>query len=69
MAQIYVIICPKCGKTFEVTKGILMSECGMGVIPQERQEETPFKCPNCKHQMSVQDPDFNDQVESVIMAD
>ncbi len=69
MAQIYNIICPKCGKKFEVMKGILMSECEKGDIPAERKEETPFKCPHCRHQMSVQDPNFNDHVESVIKAD
>lgn len=26
MAQIYTIKCPKCGRTFEVTKGPLVSE-------------------------------------------
>lgn len=69
MGQIYQIICPECGKKFEVMKGSLMSESVLNPIPKERQEETPFNCPNCKLQMSVKDPDFNEHVESIIMID
>lgn len=69
MATIYTIICPKCGHKFEVTKGILMSEANLDPVPEERKEETPFKCPVCGLEMSTQDEDFNQHCESVIMAD
>ena len=69
MATIYTMICTECGKKFEVMKGILMSESDLNQIPEDRQEETPFNCPNCKHQMSAKDTDFKAHVESVIMID
>ena len=50
-------------------KGILMSECGNKKIPKERKDETPFSCPACHFQMSVQDTDFLKNVEMIVMAD
>ena len=46
-----------------------MSECDLEEIPEDRKEETPFNCPHCKHQMSVLDEDFDDNVEVITMAD
>ena len=53
----------KFGHEFEIIKGILMSECYLKEIPEDRKDETPFNCPHYKHQRSVQDADFNDNVE------
>lgn len=50
-------------------KGILVSESNLNPIPDERLEETPFKCPVCGLVMSVEDQDFNDHVEMVMMVD
>ena len=69
MAKIYTVVCPKCGHRFEVMKGILVRESGMDPIPVERLEETPFKCPVCGLEMSVEDEDFNKHVAAVMMAD
>ena len=69
MAKIYSIVCPKCGHRFEVMKGILVSESGLDPIPEERLEETLFKCPVCGLEMSVEDEDFNKHVAAVMMAD
>ena len=69
MAKIYSIVCPKCGHRFEVMKGILVSESGLDPIPEERLEETPFKCPVCGLEMSVEDEDFKKHVVAVMMAD
>ena len=69
MAKIYSIVCPKCGHRVEIMKGILVSESGMDPIPEERLEETPFKCPVCGLEMSVEDEDFNKHVAAVMMAD
>ena len=46
-----------------------MSEAGLDPIPEERREETPFKCPVCGLVMSVEDEDFNQHVESIMMVD
>lgn len=69
MAQQFTIKCPKCGYEFEITKGVLMSWDFSKPIPKELQEETPFNCPKCNHQMSVLDDDFHDYVVEVLMMD
>ena len=69
MAKIYTINCPKCGNQFEVMKGILVNESNLDPIPEDRLEETPFKCPVCGLEMSTQDEDFNNHVEMMMMAD
>ena len=69
MAKEYTIICPKCGHSFEVMKGILVNEAGLDPIPEDRKEETPFKCPVCGLVMSTQDEDFHQHVESIMMVD
>jgi transcription elongation factor Elf1 len=69
MAQLFVIKCPKCGEEFEITKGVLMSWDFSKPIPKELQEETPFNCPKCNHQMSVLDDDFHDHVTKVLCMD
>ena len=62
MAELFKIKCPKCGHRFEITKGVLMSWDFSKPIPKELQEETPFNCPKCNHQMTVLDDDFYDHV-------
>ena len=47
MAQIYTVKCPKCGKVFEVHKGILPCASDQPV-PDELKMETPAVCPVCK---------------------
>ena len=68
MAQIYTIKCPKCGKEFEVMKGILMSEVGKDV-PADRDESVPAVCPTCKLKIDLQDPKNEQYIVSVLMAD
>ena len=69
MEKVYIINCPKCGHQFEVMKGVLMSEANLNPIPEDRLEETPFRCPVCGLEMSTQDADFNDHVETIMMVD
>lgn len=69
MATIYTMICPECGKKFDVMKGILMSEAALDPIPEDRKMETPFACPDCGHTMSTKDKDFKQHIETIIMAD
>ena len=69
MAELFTIKCPKCGEEFEITKGVLMSWDFNKPIPEELQEETPFNCPKCNHEMCVLDDDFHDYVLQVINAD
>lgn len=69
MAKVYNIKCPVCGQEFEVMKGILVSECNLDPIPDDRKDETPFDCPFCGHTMSIEDEDFNSHVVSIMMAD
>ena len=69
MATIYTMICPECGRKVDVLKGILMSETGLDPIPEERQMETPFSCPDFGHIMSTEDKDFKQHIETIIMAD
>ncbi len=69
MAQLYIIKCPQCGHEFEVSKGVLMSWDFSKPIPKELQDETPFNCPNCKHQMCVLDDDFHDHVVRTLLMD
>ena len=69
MAKIYTIVCPECGHRFEQMKGILVSEAGQGSVPEDRREETPFRCPACGFTLSTEDEDFNKHVESVMMVD
>ena len=68
MAQIYTIKCPKCGKEFEVMKGILMSEVGKDV-PADRDESVPAVCPTCKLKIDLQDPESQQYIKCVMMAD
>lgn len=68
MAQIYTIKCPKCGKEFEVMKGILMSEVGKDV-PADRDENIPAVCPTCKLKIDLQDLENEKYIVSVLMAD
>ena len=63
------MICPECGRKFDVMKGILMSEAGLDPIPKDREIETPFACPDCGHVMSTKDKDFKQHIETIIMAD
>ena len=69
MAQLYTIKCPKCGKVFDVTKGVLMSWDFSKPIPFELRDETPFNCPECNHTMCVLEDDFHDNVLQVFNAD
>lgn len=66
MATIYPIICPECGKKFDVIKGVLMSEAELGPIPDDRIMETPFASPDCGHIMSTEDKDFKQQVKGQV---
>lgn len=69
MAQLYTIKCPKCGRVFNVQKGVFMSWDFSKTIPKHLREETPFNCPDCNHQMCVEDEHFHDNVIVVINAD
>ena len=69
MAQLYTIKCPKCGKVFNVAKGVLMSWDFSKPIPDFAKDKTPFNCPNCNHSMCVLDDDFHDNVIDVMFAD
>lgn len=69
MAQFYTIKCPKCGEVFSIAKGVFMSWDFSKPILEELRDETPFNCPTCVHQMSVQDEDFNSHVLEVIFGD
>ena len=69
MAKIYLIRCPKCGKEYEAMKGILMSECGLDPIPEDRQEETPVECPHCGHKLNLQEESSQACIETIMMAD
>ena len=69
MAQLYTIKCPKCGKQFMVSKGVLMSWDFSQPIPKEYWDETPFNCPQCNHTMCVLDEDFRNHIIQVIYAD
>ena len=69
MATIYNIICPKCGKQYQAMKGILMSECNLDPIPEERDEENPVMCPHCGEKLSLQDEGSRKNIQSVMMAD
>ena len=69
MATIYHISCPECGNKFEIMKGVTMFDSHHRNIPKDRRPETPFKCPRCKLKMSIKDPDFYDDVESVLFVD
>ena len=68
MAQIYTIKCPKCGKEFEVMKGILMSEVGKEV-PADRDESVPAVCPTCTLKIDLQDPENQQHIKCIMMAD
>ena len=69
MAQFYTIKCPKCGEEFGIVKGVLMCWDFMKPIPEELEEETPFNCPKCNHEMCVLDENFRDNVVNVIYGD
>lgn len=69
MAHIYTIRCPKCGKEYEVMKGILMSECGINPIPKERLEETPVTCPKCGFSFSLKDEMYKDNIGLTMLVD
>lgn len=69
MAHIYTVRCPKCGKEYEVMKGILMSECGLNLIPKERLEETPVTCPKCGFSFSLKDEMYKDNIGLTMLVD
>ena len=69
MAQLYTIKCPKCGEQFMVSKGVLMSWDFSQPIPKEYWDETPFNCPDCNHQMCVNDKIFQDCVVGIMHLD
>ena len=69
MAHIYIIRCPKCGKEYEATKGIFVSECGIDPIPEDRQEDTPAVCPHCGHKLDLQEESSKAYIESIMLAD
>ena len=69
MAQIYTIRCPKCGKEYEVMKGILMSEEHLNPLPKDRKEETPVKCPKCGFELSILDERYKDCIMLTMLAD
>ncbi|HOE93791.1 MAG TPA: hypothetical protein PLU97_00140 [Candidatus Cryptobacteroides sp.] len=69
MAQIYLIRCPECNKKYECIKGILVSECNLDPIPEERLEESPAICPHCGHKLSLQDEGSEQYIEMFFLAD
>lgn len=69
MAQLYTIKCPKCGREFNVLKGVTMSWDFSRPIPKNLQEDTPFNCPDCNHQMCVNDKIFQDCVVVIMHLD
>ena len=69
MAQLYTIKCPKCGRVFNVPKGVFMSWDFSKPNPKHLREETPFNCPDCNNQMCVKDKHFQDCVVKIIHAD
>jgi len=69
MAHIYTVRCPKCGKEYEVMKGILMSECDLDPMPKEREFETPVKCPKCGFEFSLQDEKYQDSIVLTMLED
>jgi DNA-directed RNA polymerase subunit RPC12/RpoP len=69
MAQLYTIKCPKCGRVFNVLKGVTMSWDFSRPIPKNLQEDTPFNCPDCNHQMCVNDKIFQDCVVVIMHLD
>ena len=70
MAQVYDVICPKCGQSFQIMKGVTMMEAQSGVeIPKSRDENEPDNCPNCNHQLLVNDPELRDFVKLVMLID
>ena len=69
MAHIYTIRCPKCGKKYEVMKGILMSECDLDPMPKDREFETPVKCPKCGFEFSLQDEKNKENIIEFMLLD
>ena len=70
MAKLYEVICPRCGQSFEIMKGVTVEELRSGEqIPKSREEDEPDYCPKCHHKMSVLDPDFSDHVKMIMMLD
>ena len=69
MAQLYTIKCPKCGRGFNVLKGVTMSWDFSRPIPKNLQEDTPFNCPDCNHQKCVNDKIFQDCVVVIMHLD
>lgn len=68
MAHIYTVKCPKCGKEFEVMKGILMSEVDKEV-PADRDFNVPAVCPTCKFKIDLQDPANEKYISLLMLAD
>ena len=51
-------------------KGVTVEEMRSGEqVPKSRDEDEPDYCPKCHHKMSVNDPDFNDHVNLIMMVD
>ena len=69
MAQIYTIRCPKCGREYEVMKGVLMSEMDLDPMPKEREFETPVKCPKCGFEFSLQDEKNKENIIEFMLLD
>ena len=69
MAQLYTIKCPKCGRVFNVQKGVFMSWDFSKPIPEELLDETPFNCPKCNHEMCILDENFRDNMVNVLFGD
>lgn len=49
-------------------KGILMSEVGKEV-PADRDESVPAVCPTCKLKIDLQDPENQQYIKCIMMAD
>ena len=49
-------------------KGILMSEVGKEV-PADRDESVPAVCPTCKLKIDLQDPENQQHIKCIMMAD
>ena len=70
MAQVYEVICPRCGQAFRIMKGVTVEELrSVANIPKSREDNEPDFCPKCNHRMSVNDPGFNDHVTMMMMVD
>ena len=70
MAHVYEVICPNCGNTFQITKGVTVSELKSGEqLPKSRDAGEPDCCPNCHYRLSVNDAEFNSHVTMTMLVD